>query len=348
MSAQTLIKRLLYVFLIVIIVTGFRAINLYRKAFTPNIFLEGKTQDYLYIHTGSTFADVLKTIDQKKIVKNKHSFEWTARKKDYPNRVKAGKYKVKNRMSNNELVNALRSGRQEPVQFTFNNIRTLSQLAERVASQIELDSIKLLNLLNSKETQIKYGFNEYTIKCMFIPNTYEFFWNTSEVKFLDRMYQEYNSFWNITRLKKAKNIHMTREQTITLASIINEETDKNDEKAKIAGVYINRLKKGMRLQADPTIVYVVGDFSLQRVLRKHYQINSPYNTYIYYGLPPGPICLPEITSIDAVLNYEDNNYFYFCARPDFSGYHIFARTLEEHNRNARLYRHELNKRKIYR
>jgi UPF0755 protein len=347
MDAHIAIKRTSYLLILVFIFAGYKAINIYEKAFTANVSLSGSGQDYILVPTDSRYADVIKIISDKKFIVNKESFDWTARKKNYPNHIKAGRYKIKDRMSNNELINVLRSGKQEPVELTFNNIRTLSQLTERVSQELEVNQTKLLDLLSSPEILAKYGLNDKTIICIFIPNTYEFFWNTSEVKFIDRMFREYNKFWNRDRIGKAGELHMTKEQVITLASIVDEETDKDVEKPKIAGVYINRLNKKIRLQADPTVVFCVGDFTLQRVLRKHYQIDSPYNTYIYGGLPPGPICIPEIASIDAVLNYEKHNYLYFCAKPDFSGYHTFARTLEAHNNNARIYRSELNKRKIY-
>jgi UPF0755 protein len=347
MDSHVLIKRTTYIFLIIIIFAGFKAFVIYKKAFMPNTRLIDKSQDYLLIPSGSSYTDVYKIIENKNFILDKESFNWTALKKKYPNHVKAGRFKIINGMSNNELINILRSGKQEPVELTFNNIRTLSQLAGRVSEEIEVDSIKLLHLFHSPEVQAKYGLDDNNIICIFIPNTYQFFWNTSEIQFMDRMYREYKNFWKKDRLQKADDEHLTKEQVITLASIVNEETDRNDEKAKIAGVYINRLNKKIRLQADPTVIYVVGDYTLQRVLRKYYQIDSPYNTYIYGGLPPGPICIPEISSIDAVLNYEKHDYLYFCARSDFSGYHVFSHTLEAHNLNARIYRNELNKRKIY-
>jgi UPF0755 protein len=348
MAAQKIIKLLIYVFVIVLIAIAVRSVSLYYKAFVPNIFVDNtdKTKD-LFIPTGSTYSDVLEIIKKEKLVEDIKSFEWVAKKKNYKENVIPGRYKVKNRMSNNELINKLRTGRQDPVKVTFNNIRTLGQLSQKIASQLEVKSSRLLDLMNSKATQSKYGFNEQTIICMFVPNTYEFYWNTSEEKFLDRMFEEYKDFWNRSRTAKAERLKMNNEEVITLASIVNEETKKDSEKPVVAGVYINRLNKGIRLQADPTIIFAIGNFSIKRVLRKHYEIDSPYNTYKYGGLPPGPICIPEISSIEAVLNYEDHDYLYFCAKPDFSGYHNFAKTLEQHNRNAALYRRELNKMRIY-
>jgi UPF0755 protein len=348
MNAQKIIKRLIYVFIIVLIVIVVRSVGLYYKAFVPNISIDSDNNTlYLYIPTGSTYSDVLEIIKKDKLVSDLHSFEWVAKKKNYMGNVHPGRYKVKNRMSNNELINKLRSGQQDPLNVTFNNIRTLEELSKKIAVQLEVDPYRLLDLMNSKSVQLKYGFNEHTMICMFVPNTYEFYWNTSEEKFLNRMFEEYNAFWKRSRKLKAENMKMTKEQIITLASIVDEETNRDSEKAAIAGVYINRLKKGIRLQADPTIIYAIGNFSIKRVLRKQYEIESPYNTYKYGGLPPGPICIPEISSIEAVLNYEDHDYLYFCAKPDFSGYHYFAKTLEQHNRNAALYRRELNKMRVY-
>jgi UPF0755 protein len=348
MSPQKIIKRLIYVFIVVVVFIGIRSYSLYHKAFVPNITVGTEDKiNYLYIPTGSTYNDVMEIIKRDHLVSNQESFEWTARKKKYENHVYPGRYKVKNRMSNNELINKLRSGQQDPLNVTFNNIRTLEELSKKIATLLEINPYRLLDLMNSKAVQSKYGFNQNTMICMFVPNTYEFYWNTSEEKFLDRMFGEYKSFWNRSRNLKAENMKMSKEEIITLASIVDEETKKDSEKAVVAGVYINRLKKGIRLQADPTIIYAIGNFSIKRVLRKHYEIDSPYNTYMYGGLPPGPICIPEISSIDAVLNYEDHDYLYFCAKPDFSGYHNFSKTLEQHNRYAQQYRRELNRMRVY-
>jgi UPF0755 protein len=242
----------------------------------------------------------------------------------------------------------LRAGLQEPVKVTFNNIRYLDQLAKKVSSQIEAEPDSIMKLLENKSFIEKYGFNENTIKCMFLPNTYEFWWNTDAHGFFSKMNQEYETFWNDDREKKAKNLGFTRHEVSTLASIIEEETRKESEKSRIAGVYINRLNKGIRLQADPTVKYAMGNFNIKRVVKNHLTIDSPWNTYKYAGLPPGPIRIPSIKSIDAVLNHEKHDYLYFCAKDDFSGYHVFAKTLSQHNKNARLYQRALNRRKIFR
>jgi len=348
MSEHVWLRRVIYFLLILLAIAAFKGFSLYRKAFAPNIYTKNKQDIAFFIPSGSSYDDVLKLMEEKKLIKNLNSFQWAATKKNYPNHINPGRYKIENRMSNNELINILRSGRQEPVLLTFNNLRTEKQLANRLAEQLELDSQSIMAFFNSDSIAESFGFNKYTFRCIFIPNTYEVYWNISVEALFQRMLTEYNNFWNNRRAHKAETIGLSKEEVITLASIVNEETRKNDEKDRIAGVYMNRLEKGIRLQADPTLIYAIGNFSIQRVLKKHYRIDSPYNTYKYGGLPPGPICFPEISSIDAVLDYEKHNYLYFCVKPDFSGYHSFAKTLKEHNRNAELYHRELNKRRIYR
>jgi len=252
-------------------------------------------------------------------------------------------------MSNNELVNLLRSGKQVPVKLTFNSIRTPEQLAGKVAKQIEADSTDIIKLLKSESFTSSYGFNKYTIMTMFIPNTYEVYWNMSAEDFFRRMANEYKNFWTEERKQKAKNINLMQSQVSILASVVQaEQSVHHDEKRIIAGLYINRLQKRMKLESDPTLVYAVGDFEIKRVLNIHKEVESPFNTYKYLGLPPGPINLPEISSIDAVLNYQPNNYIFMCAKEDFSGKHNFAVTYNEHLRNAERYRAALNKRKIMR
>jgi len=219
-------------------------------------------------------------------------------------------------------------------------------LAEKVSDQIEAEKDDIILLLKDDAILKHYGFNLYTIPGMFVPNTYEFWWNTDAEGFLDRMYKEYDHFWNSEKKRKAEEINLTPNQVITLASIIISETNKTDEYRRIAGVYMNRLKTGMKLQADPTVKFALNDFERQRILTRDIDVDSPYNTYKFYGLPPGPIAIPDMRAIDAVLNYERNDYLYFCAKEDFSGYHNFARTLEQHNKNARLYQRALNRQRI--
>lgn len=324
------------------------AIYIYFIAFKPNIKLSNGTYSYIKVPTNSDYYDVLKIIDNEGIVKNINTFEKLAEIKNYPNHVYAGRYFIRNRMNNNRLINTLRSGKQEPLNLIFNNIRTKERLAQVISNQIEADSATILNLLDSNEIIDKFGFTKETIIAMFIPNTYEFYWNTNAYKFINRMHQEYNRFWNSERLERADEIGLSPVEVSILASIVDEEVLIDSELRRVAGVYMNRLRKKIALHADPTIRFALGDFTIRRILSKDLEINSPYNTYKHRGLPPGPISIPSIAAIDAVLNYESHKYLYFCAKEDFSGYHNFAKTLKEHNRNAELYREALNDNKVYR
>jgi UPF0755 protein len=270
-----------------------------------------------------------------------------ARRKHYPGRLKPGRYRLRDGMSNNDLVNLLRSGKQEPVRVTFLNIRSMEELAGRISRQIEADSLSILKLLRDKDYLEQFGVNPLNSFVLFIPNTYEFYWNTTAARFVTRMAREKAKFWNKTRIEKCRLTGLSISQVVTLASIVDKETNKDDEKPIIAGVYINRLREGWPLQADPTIIFAWNDYTIKRVLTNHLQINSPYNTYIYAGLPPGPICIPSISSIDAVLNSQHHDYYYFCAKDDLSGYHVFARTLAEHNRNAKKYQKAVKKLNIH-
>jgi UPF0755 protein len=336
-------KYIILVIAIALILTGLRAWQLFGYIFNENV-----KEDYvLYLHNGSKYETVIDSLVKNNVLHDLKAFKWVAKKKDYPDLVKRGRYLLKKNMSSNEVVNMLRSGQQSPVNLTFNNIRFPEQLATVVAGYLEPDSASIMSVL-LPENAAGYGFTPETYKAMFIPNTYQFFWTSSAKDFADRMKKEYERFWNQQRRQKAEALGMTPVEVATLAAIVQEETVKGDEKPRVAGVYINRLKRNMPLQADPTVKYAVGDFTLRRILFVHLEVDSPYNTYKHAGLPPGPITFPEISSIDAVLNYENHNYFYFCAKDDFSGYHAFARTLAEHNRNADRYRRALNDRRIFR
>ncbi len=265
---------------------------------------------------------------------------------DYTNNVKPGKYQVKARMNNKELVSLLRSGKQTPVKLTFNNVRTVQQLAGLVSRKIEADSISIVDFFHDEYYQRSYGFTPQNSMSVLIPNTYEMYWNTSAKQFFERMAKEYKKFWTDARKQKALEINLSQTEVSALASIVEQETRKNDEKPIVAGVYMNRYIKGWKLEADPTLVYALGDFTVRRVLSVYKEIDSPYNTYMYTGLPPGPICIPSVASIDAVLNYAKHNYLFFCAREDFSGYHSFAKTYNDHLINARRFQKALNKRGI--
>ena len=342
-------KTLLLVAVIgVVTVTGILlAFRYYRYIFAPNVDLNGRKYAWIYIPTGSSLEGVKDSLYRHGYIINKRSFEWLARKKDFQFHINPGRYRLTNGMSNNLLINRLRSGRQDPVRVSFQSARTSQDFAGKISHYIEADSISILNLTTDPAYLQQFNVNPATFFSIIIPNTYEFYWNTSADKFIRRMYAESKKFWNPERLKKAGSAGLTVDQVVTLASIIEKETAMNSEKQEIAGVYINRLKLGMPLQADPTVIFAINDYTIKRVRDKHIQVDSPYNTYRYGGLPPGPICIPSIASIDAVLNYDHNDYLYFCAREDFSGYHNFAKTLAQHSINARKYQKALKAKGIH-
>lgn len=339
-------KALILLLVIALLIGAVFAYRLYQKIYGPNVALEAEAYTYLFIPSGSQVEDVYQRIREKSLVEDQESFEWLAEKKNYPSHVHPGKYKVKDGMSNNALIERLRAGGQEPVDLIFNNLRTMPQLAGVVSSQIEADSAALIMLLRDETYLGQFNMDPQTAPAMFIPNTYEFWWDTRARGFIERMHREYQNFWEGEKIEKARQMNMTPVEVTTLASIVDEETLHNGEMPDIAGVYINRLERGMRLQADPTIKFAIGDFSIKRVLKKHLQMDSPYNTYMYAGLPPGPISIPSIAAIRAVLNYNHHDYLYFAARPDFSGYHNFSKTHRQHINNARKYQRALNRREI--
>ena len=301
----------------------------------------------LYIPTGATYSDVLDSLNAHQCISNHTVFNTMARLRHYRDNVKGGRYLLKPQMNVWNLLTKLYYGNQDPVRITINKHRTTRQLCDFLGSRLELDADSLLALISDEGVCASFGFNPKTIIGMFPQNTYDVYWNTTPENLLAKMNKEYNRFWNDDRMAKCKALNLSPSEVTTLASIVEEETNKNDEKPLIASVYLNRLRKGMLLQADPTLKYAVGDFTLRRLLNKHMQTDSPYNTYMYRGLPPGPICIPGTASIDAVLLNKHTDYLYFCARADFSGYHAFASSLAAHNANANAFHAELNRRKIY-
>jgi UPF0755 protein len=331
-------KWIVIVFIIAVAGGGFRGYQLYKYIFEPNINTPGS----IIIPLNATYEQVLDSLKKHEIIQDYTAFEWVAKRKNYAKLIKSGKYLLDKGLNTNEILNMLRSGNQQPVQVTFNNLRFISELAGAVSKYIQPDSVELLKKFTDPATFEKYGFTESTFHCMFIPNTYEFYWTTTADQFLERMSMEYKHFWNEERRNKATELGLTPEEVMTVASIVQEESNKKDEKPIIAGLYLNRIKRGMPLQADPTVKFALGNFHIKRVLNSHLAIDSPYNTYKYPGLPPGPINFPEIASINAVLNATKTAYIYMCAREDFSGYHNFAKTLSAHNENARKYREALN------
>ena len=319
----------------------------YQVLKTPNVLVQQEDRIF-YIYPGATFDQVQDSLLQGDYVHDLVSFSMLAKYMDYPQSVKPGRYLLQQDMTNLEAINLLRSGNQKPVNITFNNIRLPQELGAKICQNIALDSLSFNEKLFDQEFINQYGFDSLNILSMFIPNTYEVYWNITADELFDRMHQEYEKFWNDDRLNKAQQMGLDAQQVAVLASIVNAESQKADEHARIAGVYVNRLQQGMALQADPTLVFALGDFTIKRVLNEHKELDSPFNTYKYTGLPPGPIRSPSIAAVNAVLDYEAHNYLYFCAKEDFSGYHNFASSLTQHLRNARLYQNALNRAKVYR
>lgn len=343
MKNKKLISLLLFFALIIL----FIIFLIYRLLFGLSLKTGGENT-ILYIPEGSTYVQAMDTVKAHFLIPDPKVFNWIAEKKNYPALVKPGRYIIDTDLSYTGLINLLRSGRQTPVNVTFNNIRTLNDLAGKIGKQIDADSVQLINFLMDPDNYTKDGFTRETVISVFIPNTYQLFWNTDAEGFYSRMYREYIRFWNEDRQAKAKAKNLTQIEVSILASIIDDEVAKPEEKPKIAGVYLNRLKRGIPLQACPTIKFALNDWTITRVLKAYLEVDSPYNTYKHYGFPPGPIGCATIEGIDAVLNAEKHDYLFFAAKADFSGYHNFSRTLSEHNRYAAEYQRELNKRKIYR
>jgi UPF0755 protein len=340
-------KKLISILSILLIATAVCMYIIYNLIFSSGVRPKG-TKSAILIPEGASYRQVMDSIEARLSVKNTKVLEWVAEKKNYPNLIKPGKYIIDRSLSYNELINILRGGKQTPILITFNNVRTLNELAGKIGGQIEADSSQIMSFFADTENYSKDGFKRENVISVFIPDTYEFYWNTGAGKLYRRMLREYQKFWSEARVQKSEAFNLTRAEVSTLASIVQEEALKPDEMPRIAGVYINRLKRGIPLQADPTIKFAINDFTLTRILLKHLEIDSPYNTYKHAGLPPGPIRCPSIEAIDAVLNAEKHDYLYFAAKSDFSGYHNFSRTLSEHNRYASQYQRELNRRRIFR
>ena len=343
-------KILLIVVLLGLVALGIFSYIIYNNIFSPNTVFENKTTA-VYIPTGANFTTVQDSLQP--ILKDLSSFEAVAQKMDYVLKVRAGKYLIVKNMNNYEIVKVLRS-QSSPVKVVFNNQERLENLAGRIATQIEADSTALIQAMKDAEFLSQNNFTEANALAMYIPNQYEFFWNTSAEGFREKMLKEYNRFWTPERLNKSKEIGLTPSEISVIASIVQKETAKIGERPKVAGVYMNRYKKGWKLDADPTVIYAIkhqsGNFDtvIKRVLYKDLTLDSPYNTYLYKELPPGPIAMPDISSIDAVLNYEDHKYFFFVADVENFGYHKFAETLVQHNRNKQAYVRWINQQGINR
>ncbi len=334
--------RRLFLFLLFSILFITFVFYFYQICYTPNI-LVGKEPRELIIPDSASFNTVQQILHEGGYVQDLISFSFLARLMKYDRHIKPGRYILNSNMNNLETIRYLRLGKQEPVMITFNNVRLIPELSKKITRNIAITPEAFEAEVIRFAMNNNYCFNKDNVLAMFIPNTYEVYYDVSPEELMERMYQEYRKFWNEERMAKAGALGLTPIEVSILASIVQAETVKREEAPVIAGLYINRLKKGMLLQADPTLVYAAGDFTLKRVLNEHKEIDSPYNTYKYKGLPPGPINMPEIYFIDAVLNYKPTNYLYMCAREDFSGYHNFASSLTEHNRNAARYQQALTR-----
>lgn len=336
--------------LAVLLALAFGSFWFYENIFKSNVHLNGKKFTHIYIKTNATFDDVLDELYSQNIIDDHQSFEWLAKEMDLPENINSGKYRIDAKMSNRSIVNMIKKGKQEKVKLFFNSqIRTKEQFIDYVADKLEIDRSELQDYCSNEEIlRERYGLNSENFMSLIIPETYEVNWTTHVDDLFSLIEKSYNNVWTKITIEKAKNVGFTIPEIVTLASIVQSESAIKTEQQKIAGVYINRLKQDMKLQADPTIVFANGNFDIQRVLSVDKEIDSPYNTYKHKGLPPGPICLVNPSTIDAVLNYTKHNYIYFCANPDFSGTSCFTKEYSMHQKNAKAYQDALNKKGIKR
>ncbi len=332
-------KILLAIALIGLVIAGYFAYFVYNAMLKPNTAFNNETA-YIYVPTNATYEEVREQLEP--LLKDIDSFDALAVQKKYTTNIKAGRFPVKKGMSNNDIINSIRSNNL-PIKLSFNNQERIEDLAGRIAQQIEPDSLSLLKAMTDSTFLKEKNFTKQTVMNMYVPNTYEFFWNTSPELFRDKMLGEYYRFWNDSRQAKRKALKLSVNEVMTIASIVQKETAKVDERPRVAGVYLNRIRKGWPLEADPTVIYAKKlkennfDQVIKRVLYKDLEIDSKYNTYKYPGIPPGPITMPDVSAIDAVLNAEQHDYMFFVADVKNFGYHKFAKTLAQHNANKRLY-----------
>ena len=333
-----------FVVVLLLLVGGAVAYMAYSAVMAPVV--KNDQTVYVQVYPGDDVRRVEEVLTSVVDFKTTAAFAPLMKHYKYDQRVKPGNYAIRPGDSMRDICLRLLSGNQTPVKLVLPSVRTLDRLAGAVSKQIMIDSAAVMDLLTDVRFLDSLGYTSETIPCLFIPNTYEVYWTMSPKQFVTRMVKERNAFWTPARTAKAKALGLTPNEVITLASIVDEETVKNDEKPMVAKLYLNRLKRGMLLQADPTVKFALGEFELRRILYVHLQTNSPYNTYKHAGLPPGPIRIPTISAIESVLNPANHSYLYMCAKEDFSGYHNFATTLTQHNVNARRYQQALNRRGI--
>jgi len=321
----------------------------YQNLIKNNVKLDGKKSAFFYVKTNSSYQDLLNSLQNEGIIINLGSFDWLARKLNLDKEFKPGRYRISSKMSNRQIINMIKSGKQEKVSLSFNYTdRTTDQLINKISSKLEITESELETFFSDESKLTEMGFNKETVRALFLPETYELNWNTSLNDLLNLLFANYKKFWTEERKLKANKMNYSETDIITLASIVQCESTIKSEQRKIAGVYLNRIEKKMQLQADPTLIFASGNFKTHRVLNADKKIDSPYNTYKYFGLPPGPICLPYSQAIDAVLNHEKHNYIFFCAKPDLKGYSNFSVTYKEHKKYAYAYQNEMDRRGIKR
>lgn len=342
-SGGTFKKFIIALVVLIILGLGGTAVFYYLRYFGPQVT---GNQEYLYIKTGSTFDDVYKTIRDENIVRDTTTFSWAAHQMKYTGHVKPGRYRLTEGMSNRKFIRMLQLGEQEPVDLSFHVFRTKAQFAGFVSKKLEADSLSLLRYLDSASFVSQFGLDTNNAFVMVMPDSYKLDWNISPEKFYKRMYKHYEAFWTDERKQQAAAINLTVPQVSILASIVDAEAVYDDEMPTIAGLYLNRLRTGMKLESDPTVIFAMNDFTIHRVLNKYLTVNSPYNTYVHTGLPPGPVMLPSVAAVKAVLNYQKNDYLYMVAKEDFSNRHNFAATQAEHNINAAKFRKALTEHHI--
>lgn len=347
-SGKKNFRKYLYTTLAIVAVLVLSAAwKIYEDVLSPNVNIEEGETLYLYVHTNESFDTLAGEIEGKQVLRNPQALTRLVKLLRYQDRIKPGRYKLTHDMGNMELIRLLVSGRQEPFDITFRYAERKEDFAAFWGRNLEADSMQLLERLNDPAFAASVGLTTENILTLFVPNTYNFYWNTSADKLLAKLIGAHDDFWDSTRVNKAQQLGLTQAEVGILASIVQKETNNVPEMPVVAGVYYNRVKRGMPLQADPTIIYAMNDRSIRRVAGPMLSIESPYNTYRHTGLPPGPICVPSVQAVNAVLNMQPHRYIYFCAKEDFSGCHNFAESFAQHQLNARKYQRELNRRGIH-
>ena len=324
-------RYIFFIFLVLLLILGFIAWKFFGPTVNP------PEEKYFYIRTGATYNDVKNDLLQQKIIGSSLWFDKVAKYVHYERAIKPGKYKITSGMSVVSLVRMLKAGKQVPVNLVIIKIRTKEDLARKIGNEFECDSLSVINFLNNNDSLSKYDLDTNTVMSAIIPNTYSMVWNNTPSRIFKKLYSEEEKFWNDDRKQKADRLHLSKKEIYVLASIVEEETTKDSDKGKIASVYVNRMRTGMKLAADPTVKFAMRDFGLKRIYFKYLGFQSSYNTYLHPGLPPGPICTPSVKTIDAVLNMQQTDYLYFVAKPDFSGYSNFTSDYNEHMKNAKAY-----------